>query len=150
MRLTVTILHVEDPVLLEDRTEHGLDNDARSGVRDEGRLLMQLLGEEVDTEVAVLAGGRRGGDADHLARTALEHEEVADADMVAGDGDRVGDNGGAAGRGTRGTRLRGRLDTLDGVALLAVVAAAGVWENLVSELMDTLAEGMIMTWTPSR
>lgn len=112
---------------------------------------MQLLGEEVDTEVAVLAGGRRGGDADHLAGTVLEHEEVANADMVAGDGHRVGDNGDASGAGTSAAGLRRGLSTLDGVAIPAVVVmvvAARVWDNLVSELMETLAEGMIMTWTP--
>lgn len=33
---------------------------------------MQLLGEEVNTEEAVLAGGRGGGDLDDLAGTSLE------------------------------------------------------------------------------
>lgn len=115
---------------------------------------MQLLGEEVDTEVAVLAGGGRGGDADHLAGTVLEHEEVADADMVAGDRHRVGDDGDTAGSGTGVTAgLRRGLSTLDGVALppvVVVVVAARVWDNLVSELMETLTEGMIMTWTAGR
>ena len=46
---------VEDTVLLEDRAEHVLDNDRGSGVGDEAGLLVQLLGEEVNTEVAVLA-----------------------------------------------------------------------------------------------
>lgn len=84
------ILHVEDTVLLEDRAEHGLDNNAGGRVRDERGLLVKLLGEEVNTEVAVLAGGRGGGDADDLAGTALEHQEVTQADVVAGDGDGVG------------------------------------------------------------
>lgn len=50
---------------------------------------MQLLGEEVDTEVSVLASGRGGGNADDLARAALQDQEVAEADVVAGDGDGV-------------------------------------------------------------
>jgi hypothetical protein len=53
---------------------------------------MELLGEKVNTEVAVLAGLRGGGDADNLARAALEDQEIANADVVAGDGDGVGDH----------------------------------------------------------
>lgn len=86
----VAVLDVEDTVLLEDRAEHGLDNDAGGRVADGGGLLVQLLGEEVDTEVAVLSGGGAGRDADDLARAALQHQEVAHADVVAGDGDGVG------------------------------------------------------------
>jgi hypothetical protein len=81
---------VENTVLLEDRTEHVLDNDGRSRVGDEARLLMELLGEEVNTEVAVLASLGGGGDADDLARTALEDQEVANADVVARDSDSLG------------------------------------------------------------
>lgn len=110
---------------------------------------MQLLGEEVDTEVAVLAGGGRGGDADHLAGAVLEHKEVADADMVAGDGHRVGHDGTSSNSGTGVTGLgRPGLSTLDGVALPPVVAAVAVrvWDYLVSDPVKALAEGMIMTW----
>ena len=46
---------VENTVLLEDRTEHVLDNDGRGRVGDEAGLLMELLGEQVNTEVTVLA-----------------------------------------------------------------------------------------------
>lgn len=85
-----TILEVENAVLLEDRTQHGLNNDTWARVRDECRLFMQLFGEEVDTQVSVLAGGVGGGNLDDLARTALEHQEVAQSDMVTWDGDGVG------------------------------------------------------------
>jgi hypothetical protein len=85
----VAVSQVEDTVLLEDRAEHGLDNNAGGRVGNEGRLLVQLLGEQVNTEVAVLASGRRGRDADDLARSALEHQEVTQTDVVAGDGDSV-------------------------------------------------------------
>lgn len=116
----VTILHVEDSVLLEDRSEHGLNDNAGSGVRDEGALLMEGLGEEINTEVAVLASSSRGGDADHLAGAALEHEEIANADVVAGDGDSVGHSGGANLRpgSTRGAAFRAAL-TLDMVVVVA-------------------------------
>lgn len=81
---------VENTVLLEDRTKHVLDDDRRRRVGDEAGLLMELLGEEVNTEVAVLAGLGGGGDADDLARAALEDQEVTNADVVAGDSDGVG------------------------------------------------------------
>jgi hypothetical protein len=51
---------------------------------------MQLLGEEIDTQVSVLACGRGCGDADDLARTTLEDQEIAQADVMAWDGDGVG------------------------------------------------------------
>ena len=90
---------VKNTVLLEDRTKHVLDNDGRSRVGDEGRLLMELLGEQVNTEVTVLASLGGGGDADDLARAALKDQEIANADVVARDGDGVG--GSHLGRLTR-------------------------------------------------
>jgi hypothetical protein len=65
-------LEIKNTVLFEDGTQHSLNDNARARIRDEGGLLMQLLGEEIDTQVSVLAGGRRGRDADDLARSALE------------------------------------------------------------------------------
>lgn len=50
---------------------------------------MQLLGKQVNTKIAVLAGLGGGGDADDLARAALEDQKIANADVVAGDGDGV-------------------------------------------------------------
>ena len=86
---TAILADVKNTVLLEDRTKHVLDDDGWGWVRDEARLLMKLLGEEVNTEVTVLAGLRGGGDADDLARTALKDQEIANADVVARDGDGV-------------------------------------------------------------
>jgi hypothetical protein len=62
---------------------------------------VQLLGEEVNTEVTVLAGLGRGGDADDLARTALEDQQVTNADVVAWDGDGGGSDGARAGSRSR-------------------------------------------------
>ena len=135
----VAILEVEDAVLLEDRAEHGLDDNAGGRVGDEGGLLVQLLGEKVDTEVAVLAGGRRGGDADHLAGAALEHQEVAEADVVARDGDRVGEVGLARVAGTRAGSLHIDID------VVVVLMAAGV-HDAVGQLVDAVAEGVVVTW----
>ena len=86
---------IKDTVLLEDRAQHGLDNYARAWVGDERRLFMQLLGEEVDTQVSVLAGGVGGGDFDDLARTALKDQKITDSNMVGRDGDGV--RGGGSG-----------------------------------------------------
>lgn len=83
------ITDVKNTVLLEDRTEHVLDNNRWGWVGDEAALLVQLLGEQVNTKVAVLAGLGGSGDADDLARAALEDQEIANADVVAGDGDGV-------------------------------------------------------------
>jgi len=86
---TAILTDVKDTVLLEDRAKHVLDNDRRRRVGDEGGLLMKLLGEEIHAQVAVLTSLRGGGDADDLARTTLEDQEIANADVVAGDGDSV-------------------------------------------------------------
>lgn len=93
---TAVITDVENAVLLEDWADHVLDNNGWAWVAHKGALLMQLLGEEVDTEVAVLASLCRGGDADDLARTSLEDEEVTNADVMAWDGDGVWRSGIAA------------------------------------------------------
>lgn len=132
----VTILKVEDAVLLEDGPEHGLDDDAGGRVGDEGGLLVQLLGEEVNTEVTVLASGSRGGDADDLAGAALEHQDITHADVVAGDGDGVGDRGGGGGRAGTGALA-------DNLGLVVVVV--GVGNHLVSHLVKTLANRVILS-----
>jgi hypothetical protein len=87
---TAILADVKNAVLLEDRAEHVLDNDGWGRVGDERGLLMELLGEKVNTEVTVLASLGGGGDADDLARAALQNQEIADADVVARDGDGVG------------------------------------------------------------
>jgi hypothetical protein len=84
-----TILKVKNTVLLEDRTEHGLDDNTWTWVGDERGLFMQLLGEEIDTQVSVLASGSGGGNSDDLARTTLKDQEIAKADVVAWNGDSV-------------------------------------------------------------
>jgi hypothetical protein len=86
---TAVITDVEDAVLLEDGAEHVLYDDRWGWVRYEAGLLMKLLGEQINTEVAVLAGLGRSGNPDHLARAPLQDQEVADADVVAGNGDGV-------------------------------------------------------------
>jgi len=129
-----SLLHVEDAVLLEDGTEHGLNNHAGSGVGDERRLLVELLGEEVNTEVAVLAGGRRGRDADDLAGAALEDEDVTEADVVARDGHGVG----------AVSLLRRRHAGAASLGHLSAVIAFRV-QHAVSNLVESMTERVIVS-----
>lgn len=50
------ITDVDQAVLLEDGSEKGVENDGRRRMRDNTRLLVKLLGEQVNTEVTMLAG----------------------------------------------------------------------------------------------
>jgi hypothetical protein len=129
------VLNVQNTVLLEDGAEHRLNDDTGSRVGDSGRLLVELLGEQVDTEVSVLAGGSRCGDADDLRGAALQDQDVASANVMAGDGDSVGHGGGRAAALGRSTGLADHLNTLG----LRV-------EEAVSRAVDTLTEGVVVTW----
>jgi hypothetical protein len=51
---------------------------------------MKLAGEEIDTKIAVLASLSGDRDTNDLARTALEDQQIANADKVARDCDCVG------------------------------------------------------------
>ena len=129
------VLDVQDTVLLEDGAPHGLDDDARGGMADGGRLLVQLLGEEVDTEIAVLAGGGRGRDADNLAGTALQDQDVAMTDVVAWDRDGVDRHLLATG-GVGVPRYYTGVVSLNDFDMLATF-----WmKQTVSELVSTMAE----------
>lgn len=83
------ITEVKNAVGLVDRTEHVLDNDRWRRVGDEAGLFVQLAGEEIDTEVAMLTRLGGDGDADDLAGTALEDQQITNADEMAGNGDGV-------------------------------------------------------------
>ena len=151
------VTDVKDTVLLEDRAEHVLDNNRGARVADEGRLLVQLLGEEVHTKVAVLTSLSRGGDADDLARTALQDQQVADPDVVAGDGDGVGNH---VARGSRAENSRLGLlagsgggdfavtddnvlvDDAVGAAVVVVLVVSAVdgVKNLVRGAVESVAE----------
>lgn len=51
---------------------------------------MELASEEIHPQVAKLTGLRRRRDSDHLARTALQDDQITHPDEMAGDGDGVG------------------------------------------------------------
>jgi hypothetical protein len=139
----VIITEVQDAVGLEDRAEHGLDNHGGRGVGDEAGLLLQLAGEEVDTEVAVLAslGGDR--DADHLARAALEDQDVADADEVAGDGDSLSSGAAVAGLDNADV-LTGSSD-LTSVRLGMLRVGEGV-QDTVGSTLNAAAERVVLAF----
>ena len=90
----------------------------------------------------MLAGGRRGRDADHLAGTALQNEDVTDADVVARDRDSV----------ARGIILRGaataRAARADSLAVLRNLdrVAAFRMQNAVSKLVHSVTEGMVVAY----
>jgi len=51
---------------------------------------VQLFGEQVNTEISVLARLARRGDTNDLARASLKNQEITNADVVARDGNGVG------------------------------------------------------------
>ncbi len=83
------IADVEDAVLLENRAKHVLDDDRGGRIGDKARFFVKLLGKEVNSEVAVLSGLGRSGDTDDLTRTTLEDQQIANADVMAGNGNGV-------------------------------------------------------------
>lgn len=150
------IAHIEDTVGLEDRTKHVLDDDGGRGVRDKAGLLVKLLGEEIHPEIAMLARLGRGGDADNLARAALQDQKVTDADMVARNRD------GVAGEVTAiALDIANRLSlaitntcwttltvfTLDDhfLAFMLVTRMKGVKDS-ISGMLQPAAEGVVMTF----
>jgi hypothetical protein len=107
---------------------------------------MQLLSEEINTQVSMLPSGRRSCDADDLARTTLKDQEISDADVVAGNGNGVGSGG------VFGDTADGRLAiTCDGnvnfFPLAVMVMMVMRWEtkDSIRSTVKTMAEGVIVT-----
>lgn len=116
---------------------------------------MELLREEVNTEIAVLASLRRGSDTDDLAGSALEDQEIANADVVAGDGDGIGNHsaGGVVADAFSDLTMRSNFDVtflddyflaVDFVVVMVTTAVNGV-ENTVSSTLDTTANAVVMS-----
>lgn len=133
---------VQDAVGLEDGAEHGLDNNGGRGVGDEAGLLLELAGEQVNTEVTVLAGLGGDGDANHLARTALEDQDVANADEVAGDSDSLAGGTAVAGLNDADS-LAGSLVRATGLNNLVTVVE-GV-HDAVGSTLNAAAERVVLT-----
>lgn len=111
---------------------------------------MQLLGEEINSEIAVLARLRRRRDADDLAWTTLQNQEIANADMVAWDGDGIGDATAldvATGGLTTGSRHGNLAIFHDNVffAISAVMSASvDRVEDAVGCAVKTVTKGVVM------
>lgn len=101
------VTDVDETVLLEDGAEERVEDHGGRRVRDHARLLMQLLGEEVNTKITVLASLSRGGDADDLAGALLKDHKVANADVVARDSEGGSRRSVDRGDGSRLGLLRG-------------------------------------------
>ena len=147
-QLTV-ITEVENAVGLVDGAEHGLDHHRGGGVGDEAGLLVELTGEQVHTQVAVLTGLGGDGDANHLAGTTLEDEDVSNTNKVAGDGDSLAGDGTVAGLHNADiltdTLAEASRATLGRDDLLAVVVVEGVQDTVRGTLHAT-AEGVVVTF----
>lgn len=103
------ITDVNEPVLLEDRAQEGVENDGWRWVRDNTWLLVELLGEEINTKIPVLTSLGRSSDADDLAWAVLKDNQVTNTDVVARDGE-----GGCLG-GVDGRDVSSCLDVLVGL-----------------------------------
>lgn len=106
---------------------------------------MQLLGEEVNTEEAVLASGRGGGDLDDLAGTALEDDDVSNADVVGWDSDGVGNAATLDGLGARSLAAATAGGGGDLYINLWVVVVVATVHNAVGDTVKTVAEGVVVT-----
>lgn len=94
--------YVNQTVLLEDRAQEGVENNRRRRMGHNTWLFMKLLGEQINSEIAMLTRLGRSGDANDLARAMLKNYQVANANVVAWDGERS-----AAGRVNRRDRTAG-------------------------------------------
>lgn len=117
---------------------------------------MQLLGEEVNAQVSVLTGGGGGGDADDLARTTLEDQEIAETDVVAWDGDGVWGVGWLGDRSWQWASDRaGAPSSYCNVNLFPINMAVMMMmmvtsQDTVSSLVDPVSDGVIVTWCSFR
>jgi hypothetical protein len=99
---------------------------------------VQLLGEKVNAEVSVLTGRFASRDADDLARTALEDQQIPKSDVVAGDGDSVG---GVARRRSAVAATAAATSTTCGDLNVNFFATT----HLLSNLVETVAERVIVS-----
>ena len=118
---------------------------------------MELACEEIDAEVAKLARLRRRRDADHLAWTALQDDQISDTDEVAGNGDGVGGEATAgldeanilahtfADAGGAGLIAAEDHFFLALVVVVMMVAMEGV-QDAVGSALDSAAETVVVTF----
>lgn len=110
---------------------------------------MKLLGEQINTKVAVLASVRAGGDANDLAGASLEDEHVANADVVAWNGDGVGSTAAAVSLATAGAGNCDLAvfnhDLLPVMVVILVVTTMNWVQHLIRRTMESVTEGVVVT-----
>jgi len=91
------IASIDDLVLLEAWGQDRVEDDGWRWVADNANFLAEVTGEQINTEVSVLTGGSRGGNANDLRWAFLEDDQVTNSDEVARDGkvSADGSNGGS-------------------------------------------------------
>lgn len=111
---------------------------------------MELLGEEIDTKVTVLAGLSGRGDADDLARTALKDKKIADADVVAWYGDGVRSSAtlnqaDALANTLTNAGRAGLVSVNDYFLTLMVVMGMERMKYAVGSFFEAMADGVVVT-----
>lgn len=108
-------------------------------MRDKRALFMQLLGEEIDTKIAMLTSRGRRSDANHLTGAALKGQQIPQSDVVAWDGDRVWRE--TTFNNTHTLRAGGSHFSLDGFSMVATVN----WvRDTVGNSLDTTSERVVV------
>ena len=103
---------------------------------------MQLLGEEINTQVSMLASGRRSCDADNLAWTTLKDQEITDADVVAGNGNGVGRSGvfGGTTNGRFAITCDGNVNFFPFAVMVMMVVMRWETKDSIRSTVKTMAE----------
>lgn len=115
-------------------------------------LLVELFSEEIHSQVAMLAGLRRSGDANHLARSLLEDDQVPNANVVTWNGKGAldcGSSGGWSSSLRSLTRTRGavvstggastfKLDTGNRLSAQRALVNVGGMKNSVGDTANVL------------
>ncbi len=112
---------------------------------------MKLLGEEVDAEIAMLAGLSRRRDTNDLAGTALEDQEITNADMVARNRDGLGCSATAFNVANRlmmtlTNAMRATLTILLLDDHLALMLRSEGMEDAVSGFLKAMTKRVVMTF----
>jgi len=151
---TAIIAHIKDTVLLEDGAEHVLDDDRWRRIGNKAGFFMELLSEEVHSEIAVLASLNWRSDANNLTGTALQNQEVANTDVVAWNGDGLGVTTTALNianslmhsfADARWATLTMMMILLNNHLLALVLGGEGV-EDTVRGLLKTVAKRVVVTF----
>jgi len=103
---------------------------------------MQLLGEQINSQVSMLTGSRRCCDADDLAWATLKNQEITKANVVGWNSDGVW----GLGRDAAGWSL-GTSSTNGDINLLSVMVVVKRTSNdAFSGTVESMSEGVVVTY----